>query len=69
LEERFLTIDHINGGGSQHRKKIGHGHFYLWLYNHGYPDGYQVLCMNCNFGRYMNYGVCPHKEIVLCQEK
>jgi hypothetical protein len=28
----------------------------------GFPPGYQVLCMNCNHGKRMNNGVCPHKE-------
>ena len=46
-----LTIDHINGGGNMHRasiKKIG-WIFYDWLIKNNYPDGYQVLCMNCQF--------------------
>ncbi len=49
---RALSIDHINGGGTRHRKEIGGGgttHFYYWLKTHNYPTGYQVLCMNCQF--------------------
>lgn len=51
---RVLTIDHINGNGAKQRKKIGKalssGHpFYRWLRNNNYPNGYQVLCMNCQF--------------------
>lgn len=45
-----LTIDHVNGGGSNHRKTIGvtgSYSFYRWLVNNQYPDGYQCLCMNC----------------------
>lgn len=46
-----LTIDHINGNGSIHRKTIrvrsGSG-FYKWLKRNKYPDGFQVLCFNCN---------------------
>jgi hypothetical protein len=45
---RALTIDHINGGGTQHRKKIN-GSFYKWLEKNNYPKEYQVLCMNCQF--------------------
>lgn len=49
---RCLSIDHIEGGGLEHRKKIrsnnGTG-FYRWLRDHNYPKGYQVLCMNCQF--------------------
>jgi ribosomal protein L44E len=45
-----LTIDHINGGGREHRKKIGFGgSFYYWLRRNNYPEGFQVLCMNCQF--------------------
>ncbi len=65
----FLTIDHVNGDGSAHRKAIKTGagkmtghNFYTWLRNNAYPDGFQVLCMNCNYGRYRNGGVCPHQE-------
>jgi len=56
----FLTIDHINGGGSKDRKKglIGHD-FYAWLIRNGYPEGYRVLCMNCNFSL-GHWGYCPH---------
>ena len=45
-----FQIDHIHGGGRRHAIQIkGLGsHFYLWLYNHNYPSGYQVLCANCN---------------------
>ena len=49
---RALSIDHINEGGNQHRKKIGVGTgvwFYTWLKREGYPLGYQTLCMNCQF--------------------
>ena len=46
-----LSIDHVNGGGKQHKLKIGQkGYgFYLWLRRHNYPEGYQTLCMNCQF--------------------
>jgi hypothetical protein len=59
----FLCIDHVNNDGYQHRKQIGRGsNIYLWLRKHGYPQGFQVLCMNCNFGKKHNNGVCPHVE-------
>lgn len=65
LNEEFLTIDHINGGGNKHRKSlglIGGRRFYQWLKKNGYPSGYRVLCFNCNmaFGLF-NY--CPHQNI------
>ncbi len=49
----LLTIDHVNGGGNKHRKEMGiktAGYaFYRWLYKNSYPEGFQVLCWNCNF--------------------
>ena len=61
--KEFLTIDHINGGGGKHRKELrasGSQHIYQWLKKNDYPEGYRVLCMNCNFAFGM-YGFCPHK--------
>lgn len=58
----FLNIDHIDGGGTQHRKTIGAGvKFYRWLRNNQYPTGYQVLCANCNLGKHICHQ-CPHKR-------
>jgi hypothetical protein len=45
-----LSIDHINGNGSEHRKnnkKIRGNHIYEWLKKNKFPIGYQTLCMNC----------------------
>ena len=42
-----LCIDHINGGGGKHRRNINTG-LTSWLKLHNYPDGYQILCANCN---------------------
>jgi hypothetical protein len=55
-DQRALSIDHIDGGGTQHRKSIGKGNlFYRWLAKHGFPEGFQTLCMNCQFiKRYEN---------------
>jgi hypothetical protein len=64
-EISFLAIDHIHGGGTQHRKKTGmHGQkLYRWLKINNYPSGYRVLCHNCNWGIHVNSGVCPHKKL------
>lgn len=57
----FLVIDHVNGGGDNHRREIGRGAVvYRWLADHGYPDGFQVLCHNCN-SSLGHYGYCPHR--------
>ena len=60
--QKFLTIDHINGGGTKHRKKI-HNQIYIWLIKNNYPKGFQTLCFNCNWGKHKNNGVCPHKDL------
>ena len=60
-EIAFLSIDHINGGGIKHRKITGAGNlFYRWLNRNEYPEGYRVMCHNCNHGREINGGICPH---------
>ena len=63
-EEVFLTIDHIDNNGSAHRREIGPKSggvaIYGWLEHNDYPEGFQVLCHNCNYAKYR--GVCPHKE-------
>lgn len=46
---RALSIDHINGNGSEHRKQIGKSRLYSWLVKNKFPSGFQVLCMNCQF--------------------
>lgn len=62
-EHWFLTIDHINGDGNKHRKEIGKAGsgFYKWLIDNQFPDGFQLLCHNCNMGKHLNNGICPHK--------
>lgn len=57
----FLVIDHIEGGGNQHRKTLGRmgTAFYKWLENQGFPEEYRILCHNCNQSLGI-YGYCPH---------
>lgn len=48
---RVLCIDHIDGGGNKHREKLrlnGGYPFYRYLKIIGFPEGFQVLCANCN---------------------
>ena len=63
-KEVFLAIDHVANDGAEHRKKetAGHGgcNLYLWLRRNGYPEGFQVLCHNCNWAK--AHGGCPHQE-------
>lgn len=58
-----LSIDHISGHGANQRKEFfkkrktnWHGagtQFYRWLIKNHYPSGYQVLCRNCNWLKYL----------------
>lgn len=62
----FLTMDHIDNNGNTHRMELGgskrgSGPIYRWLEKEGYPDGFQTLCFNCNTGRHINGGICPHQ--------
>lgn len=59
----FLCIDHINGGGTQHRKQIGGSSpsMYAWIRKQGFPDDFRVLCHNCNQSLGL-YGFCPHQK-------
>ena len=45
---RALSIDHIGGGGKKHAREIK-CRIVVWLRSHHYPEGYQTLCMNCQF--------------------
>jgi hypothetical protein len=68
--EKFLSIDHINNDGAEHKKKLfgssRHGSsaaLYRWLIKNGFPrDNFRLLCYNCNCGRQHNNGICPHEE-------
>lgn len=57
----FLTLDHINGGGRQHRLATTHstvGYLHTLHEQTGkWLEGFQVLCMNCNWYKHLN-GEC-----------
>jgi hypothetical protein len=61
-EIAFLSIDHISGNGRKHRKNIKSHDIYRWLKSNNFPNGYQILCMNCNFAKGRNNKICPHKK-------
>lgn len=62
----FLTIDHINNDGADHRKEIKKSsgfNFYKWLVTNNYPKGFQVLCFNCNMAKgHSENKKCPHNK-------
>lgn len=57
----FLTVDHIGGGGTKHRKEIGTRDIIPWLVVQNFPPGFQILCFNCNCAKGA-YGKCPHEQ-------
>lgn len=68
IELLFLEIDHIlNNAGEQRKEWGGRGPQFYNLYK-GLLNAkidqkdYQILCANCNHGKYRNNGICPHKK-------
>lgn len=57
-DKRALHLDHINNDGYKDRKDGQRGgvSFYLKLKKNGYPDGYQILCANCNTIKQWEHG-------------
>lgn len=60
----FLTMDHVENNGNQMRKVHGGSSsgIYRWIIKNDYPKDFQILCMNCNFAKARNGGICPHQE-------
>lgn len=62
---RFLTFDHKNQDGAEHRREMGEihgGHAIVrWLIKNNFPPTIQLLCFNCNCAKGANRS-CPHEE-------
>ncbi len=67
-DDRFLTLDHVNNDAYKQKANGSNLLEYKKAVKEYRPDLYQVLCWNCNCGKNVNGGICPHKEI-LCQQK
>lgn len=58
----FLTIDHIVAKrGRKEADACGSG-LYARLRSQGFPEGFQVLCFNCNCAK-RTFDVCPHQRV------
>ena len=61
----FLCIDHKNGNGEQHRRRLRKDagvDFYCWLRKQGFPkEEFRLLCHNCNMSLGL-YSYCPHNK-------
>ena len=70
----FLALDHIAGKNKMNYEpelvKLGYSSkllgssLYVWLRDNGFPEGFQVLCINCNYAKGMkkNKNKCPHEK-------
>lgn len=62
-EPRFLTLEHLEHDGQEHRKQKRCGGFGTWrdLKRRGWPkDKYTIYCWNCNLATRLG-DPCPHK--------
>lgn len=52
---KLLQIDHVGGGGASHRRRLAAGQglsgqgIYRHLIIQGFPEGFRVLCVACNW--------------------
>lgn len=65
----FLSLDHVNNDGAEHRRKLtggksrgGNLQVFYWILRNDFPPGFQVLCHNCNMAKGI-YGECPHETM------
>ena len=78
FRQTMLELDHVDNDGAEHRKSltekwknawanknIGGTHIYRWIVKNNYPDGFQILCSNCNKSKARNGGICEHKTELL----
>ena len=60
----FLCIDHMNNDGNTHRRQYKLNNstaLYRWIVINHFPEGFQVLCYNCNMAKRLNNGICIHQ--------
>jgi hypothetical protein len=59
----FLSVDHIDGRKHlpKEEQKLGGKGITYFLKNNNYPEGFQILCFNCNFTK-GSFGTCPHER-------
>jgi hypothetical protein len=70
----FLEIDHIAGKKQMdsipelvaigYSSELKHQKLRNWIIKNNFPDGFQILCHNCNMGKGMkkNNNKCPHEK-------
>lgn len=60
-EPEFLNVDHVHGGGTQHRKADKRS-ILVFIRDHDFPPEYQLLCWNCNRSKHFGNGLCKHQR-------
>ncbi len=60
---KFLAVDHMDGRKHlpEKEQKLGGMKIYEWLMKNSYPNGFQILCHNCNCTKGI-FGSCPHER-------
>ena len=61
----FLTVDHIDGRANLPKKeqKLYAEKITSWLKRNHYPEGFQILCHNCNSAKGNSVdNKCPHER-------
>ena len=70
----FLALDHIAGRRQMdseseliklgYSSKLKGSSLIKWIRENNFPDGFQILCQNCNFAKGMkgNNNICPHEK-------
>lgn len=57
----FLTLDHRNNNGPEHREKFNEQQIYRLARRENFDKSkWQLLCMNCNFAK-GHFKECPHR--------
>jgi hypothetical protein len=61
-EISFLSLDHIKDNGAKDKRKYGPGERlrYWMIIRDKFPEGLQTLCFNCQWGKRIYKGFCPH---------
>ncbi len=67
---KLLQIDHVGGGGADHRRfleatrGISGQRIYQYLIIEGFPEGFRVLCVSCNWATgAADHGACCCREL------
>lgn len=51
----FLTFDHVNDDGAEHRRNMTGTAYYTSIIKAGFPPSIQVLCFNCNCSKQFSH--------------